>query len=163
MNLSLTGTRVLWVLVIMQVLIWAGFVSVMRAYDFVLIDEMWKPNEIGDYIAGLSSEQKRAHIWTTASLDVLYPLVYGSFFAGMAVRGFGRPGRWLAVPGVATVPLDLTEGVIQVMALSGRTDVIVHKAWVTPWKLGLFVTASLITLAAIAVLLRRKFSSISDS
>ncbi len=161
--MSLTGTRILWVLVLVQVLIWIGFVSVMRAYDFTLIDEMWKPDEIAAYLGTLSEEQKRAHIWTTASLDVLYPIVYGCFFTGMALLFFGRPGRWLALPGICAVPVDLTEGVIQVMALSGNSEVVVHKAWVTPWKLGLFIAASLITLAAVFVALRRKFRSSSAS
>lgn len=154
----LTNARVLWMLALFQVLIWIGFVSIMKVYDFLLIDEMWNPDEIAAHISALSEQQKRAHIWTTATLDVLYPIVYGCFFVGMSWRFFGRPGRWLAVPGIATVPFDLTEGVIQIMALSGRYDVIVHKAWATPWKLGLFITASVITLAALAVAIRRKFS-----
>ena len=92
----LTGNRTLWALFIIQVLIWVGFVSVMWGYDFILIDEMWKPEEIRDFIGTLSPEQKRAHIWTTATLDVLYPLTYGSFFAGMAIRFLALPaGGWL--------------------------------------------------------------------
>ena len=159
----LTGTRTLWALVLIQVLIWVGFVSVMRIYDFVLIDEMWEPDTIRDYIGGLSPEQKQAHIWTTATLDVLYPLTYGCFFAGMALKFFGPSGKWLALPGILAIPVDLTEGVIQVLALSGQEDVIVHKAWVTPWKLGLFGAAALITLVAVVVALRRKFQRTSDA
>lgn len=157
----LTNSRILWALVFVQVLIWVGFVSIMYAYDFVLIDEMWKPDEIRNYIAGFSPEQKRAHIWTTATLDVLYPLTYGSFFVGMALRFYGPAGKLLSMPGVLVIPVDLTEGVIQVMALSGRDEVIVHKAWVTPWKLGLFGAATLITLVAIAIALWRKFGPTS--
>ena len=81
----------------------------------------------------------------------------------MAIRFFGAPGRWLAVPGVLAIPIDLTEGAVQVMALSGQETILVYKAWVTPWKLGLFAAATLITFAAIAVALRRKFRPTSDA
>ena len=157
MTSILTNSRVLWTLAVIQVLIWVGFVSIMSRYNFVLIDEMWQPDAIRNYISALTPEQKQAHVWTTATLDVLYPLTYGSFFAGMALRFFGQSGRWLALPGILAVPVDLTEGVIQVLALSGQESVVAQKAWITPLKLGLFGAAALISVVAIAVALRRKF------
>ena len=153
----LTRSSVLWSLFGLQVLIWIGFVLIMSTYDFVLIDEMWEPEAIRVYIGELSQEQKQAHMWTTASLDVLYPLAYGAFYIGVTMRVFERFGRWLILPAVAVIPIDLTEGVVQVLALNGQMDVIWHKVWVTPWKLGLFIAASVIALAALAVLLKRKF------
>ena len=153
----LTRSSVLWSLFGLQILIWIGFVLIMSTYDFVLIDEMWDLEAIRAYIGELSHEQKRAHIWTTASLEVLFPLAYGAFYIGLTMRVFERFGRWLILPAVAAIPIDLTEGVVQVLALNGQADVIWHKVWVTPWKLGLFMAASVIALAALAILLKRKF------
>jgi len=152
----LTRGPVLWVLFGLQILIWIGFVLVMHTYDFVLIDEMWDPDSIRAYIGELSDKQKQVHIWTTASLDVLYPLAYGAFYAGLTMRVFERFGRWLILPAIAAILVDLTEGVVQILALSGQADVIWHKVWVTPWKLGLFVAASVIALGALSVLVKRK-------
>lgn len=131
----------------------------MRWYDFHLIDEMREPDKIRAHIAAFSEQQKQVHIWVTAKLDVTYPLVYGGLFVGLVWRFLGPPGRLLALPGLAVIPIDLTEGVIQIMALSGNDAVVDHKAWVTPIKLGLFVLAAIFAIVAIAVALRRRFFS----
>lgn len=159
----LTNARTLWTLLLVQVLIWIGFVSVMTVYDFVLMDEMWEPDAIRSYLAELSAQQKRAHVWTTATLDVLYPLAYGAFYAGLALRFLPRLGGLLVLPAIAVIPVDLAEGVVQVMALNGDAAIVNHKAWITPLKLVLFGLASLIALAGLAVGLRRKYAARSGS
>lgn len=155
----LTRTPVLWGLAGAVLFMSLGFVYIMHRFDFLLIDEMWDPEKIHQHIEGLSSKQKTIHIWTTATLDVLYPLAYGGLFIGLVRRVFGASGRILAIPGALVIPVDLAEGAIQVLALIGNEDAIVHKMWVTPIKFGLFVTAAIFALVAIAVALMRKFKT----
>ena len=49
----------------------------MQVWGFLMIDEMFKADQIADHIAAMSAKQRQVHIWTTATLDVLYPLAYG--------------------------------------------------------------------------------------
>jgi len=47
-----------------------------------------------------------------ATLDVIYPLAYGSLFAGVALRFFSQYGVYLALPALLAIPVELIEGVI---------------------------------------------------
>ena len=141
----------------MVLLISGGFAYIMHRYGFLLIDEMWDPEKIHKYIEELTPKQRDVHIWTTLTLDVLFPFAYGGLFVGLVWKFLGRSGRLLALPGALVIPVDLAEGAVQVMALSGNTEVVIHKLWVTPIKLGLFVSAALFALFAIGVALGRKF------
>jgi len=117
-----------------------GFGVIMGMWKFVLIDEISNPDTVREMIAGMSSSQRSVHAWTTATLDIAYPLTYGPLFAGLSLRVFKSI---FAVPALATMPVDLAEGVVQVLALTGNDAVIWLKAYVTPLKLGLFLTFAL--------------------
>lgn len=155
----LTRTSVLWGLAGLVFVISCSFAFIMHKYGFLLIDEMWDPEKIHQHIEQLTPLQQNAHIWTTATLDVAFPFAYGGLFAGLVWRFFGKSGRLLAMPGLAAIPVDLAEGAVQIMALNGNTEVVFHKLWVTPIKLGLFVTAASFALIAIGVALWRKIMS----
>ena len=90
----------------------------------------------------------------TATLDVAYPLAYGSFFIGMALRFFGRLGPWLALPCLVLVFTDLTEGLVQVLLLTGHDSLVWIKALVTPLKLALFTFGLILSLVGAAIALR---------
>ena len=153
----LTKTPVLWILAVVMILIGMSFGYVSQVYEINLLDEISDPERVRSSIAAMSEEQKRVHLWTTGVLDVAFPLAYGGLFVGLAWRFLGAAGPLLALPGLAVIPIDLTEGVVQIMALGGNNDVVVHKAWVTPLKFGLFLPASLIALFALGLAVRRKF------
>ncbi len=102
-------------------------------------------------IGTLSGEQKTAHFWITVLLDTVYPLAYGGFFAGMALRFFGSFGKIAAVPALATIVVDLTENTVQALALSGAADALDAKNWLTPLKFGLFYVAGVIALIALVI------------
>lgn len=153
----LTKTRTLCTLGILMALCLLSFLSVMLLYDFQIIDEMYNPDAVREHIQGMTPKQRHVHILLTATLDVLFPLIYGSLYAGLAWRSFGAgKGRLrqvlIMLPSVLVVPVDLTEGFLQVRALSGHDNAIVAKAWVTPAKLVLFSTASLIAVSALITL-----------
>ena len=135
-----------------------GFAAIMAAWDFVLIDEMSDPSAIRSHLAEMTATQKSVHIWTTAILDVAYPLAYGLLFAGMALRYFNQWGWWIALPSVLVIPVDLTEGAVQVAALTGYLDILWMKAYVTPLKLALFLFGLVASLAATVIAIKRQMT-----
>ena len=135
----------------------AMFGVVMAIWDFSIIDEMSDPVVIAAHIDAMTPTQRNVHSWMTGTLDVAYPLAYGAFFVGMALRFFGRWRALLALPGVMVVPVDLTEGVIQILALQGMDGIVWAKAYITPLKLYLWFAALGISILAAAIALKRRF------
>lgn len=155
----LTKTEMLWASFISTILLTLLFGVIMRVWDFTIIDEMYDPAQVVAHIDAMTPTQSTVHAWMTGTLDVAYPLVYGAFFVGMALRFFGRFGPWLAIPGVAVVPVDLTEGVVQILLLNGHDSVAWLKAYITPLKLGLWFAALFIALVAVGVATSRLIRS----
>ena len=130
----------------------------MYIWDFGIIDEMYKPDQIIAHIDALTPVQRKAHAWMTGTLDVVYPFAYGSFFIGMAKRHFIKHGNWLAIPSVLVIPFDLFEGLTQIILLNGNYSVVGLKQIFTPVKLGLFSIGLAIALAAIIITIYRFIS-----
>lgn len=152
MTRFLMKSSTLWILFGLFVAETLCFGVIMRIWDFTIIDEMSNPEKISAHIAEMSEVQRLAHAWMTATLDVAYPLTYGPLFYGLTMKAF-RPV--FAIPAIAVVPTDLTEGVVQVLALTGTDNVVWLKAYVTPLKLLLFVAAIVIALAALVISVRK--------
>ncbi len=152
----LTRSSTLWILFAAFVLISLAFGVVMMTWEFVMIDEMSNPEAIRTHLASMTQEQKNVHLWTTATLDVLYPFAYGLLFAGMALRFFGPLGPLLAAPSFLVIPFDLAEGAVQVLTLSGDDRLLWLKVYVTPIKLGLFLFGLFATLIAGVIAFRRR-------
>ena len=129
------------------ILITLSFPVVVRFWDLTLIDAVSSPDHVREILAGMTAEQKGAHAWITGTLDVAYPFAYGGLFAGVALRFFPRYGYYLSIPALLAIPVDLTEGVVQILALTETTDWLSIKAFVTPIKMILFLTAVVIALA----------------
>ncbi|MEZ5549672.1 MAG: hypothetical protein R3E82_02155 [Pseudomonadales bacterium] len=146
--LRITNTRNLWWLFFATLLLTASFVVCSSLWNLTLLDGVSSPVEVRRILAGMSPEQIRAHIWITATLDVAYPLAYGGLFAGAALSGFATCGRYLALPALLAIPVDLLEGVVQVLALTDSGDLIDTKAYITPLKTALFLSGLVIALAA---------------
>ena len=152
----LTNKNTLWLLFLVTLIITLSFTVVMQVWGFMLIDEMFNVEQISEHIAALSDKQKQVHIWTTATLDVLYPLAYGSLFAGIALKAFGRAGIYLALPSLLCIPVDLSEGYTQVMLLSGNDGFMGLKTIVTPIKFVLFFTGVVIAVVGVFRLYRAR-------
>jgi hypothetical protein len=139
------------------------FILVMRIWDFQLIDEMYSKDAILVQIELMSSDQRYAHVLTTATLDVLYPFTYGIFQAGMAYRFLGSWGKWIAPLSLVCIPVDLIEGFSQVMLLTGSLGYVELKAIVTPIKLVLYVLGLAFALLALVIAIRQSRIQESNS
>lgn len=146
--LWITNTRNLWFLFIATLLLTAGFVVCSLVWSLTLLDGVSPPAQVRQILAGMTPDQITAHVWITLTLDVAYPLAYGGLFAGAALSIFEKYGRYLALPALLAVPVDLLEGVVQVLALTGSADLIETKAYITPAKTVLFLGGLAIALAA---------------
>lgn len=155
----LTKTTTLWTTFAATIVMTVLFGVIMKVWDFTIIDEMSDPAAISAHIDAMTATQRNVHAWMTGTLDVAYPLAYGAFFVGMALRFLGRWRMVLALPGVLVVPVDLLEGVIQILALTGVDSVIWAKAYVTPLKLFLWFAALGVAVLAAAIAIRRRIQS----
>ena len=140
-----------------------GFGAWIQAYDLNIIDEISDPDQIRAVVAAMTPEQRSAHWWMTLVLDYFYPLAYGGFFAGMALRFFGKAGPLLALPSFICIPADIIENTVQLFILAGDESLIWLKAIMTPLKLATFIPAALIALAGIGIALYRRFFRKGDA
>lgn len=154
-----------------KTIVWSGLAFVgltiafgiwIQRYDLNIIDEISDPEQIKAVVAAMTPEQRSAHWWMTLSLDYFYPLAYGAFFAGLALRYFGAAGIWLAIPSMIVVPADIIENTVQLFILSGDHSLIGVKAIATPIKLVSFIVAALIALIALIFAVYRRFASETD-
>ena len=152
----LSGTKCLWFSFLLTLLLSLIFVVVMLVWQFTIIDEMFDADQIRQHLDALSPQQKLAHAWLTATVDVLYPFAYAAFFIGVSHRSFGPHRWWLLIPSVLVVPADLIEGYSQVMLLNGHEGYMSIKLVATPIKLGLFLPGMAITLSGLLLLLKRR-------
>ena len=143
---SLSRPRTLWFTFISTVALTLTFGVVMKVWDFGIIDEMYHAEKIRAHIDAMNPQQRSVHAWMTGTLDVAYPLIYGAFFIGVAVKAFGRYALWLALPSIGVIPADLIEGFAQIMLLTGHENFMAVKLIATPTKLVLFVTGLLISV-----------------
>jgi hypothetical protein len=156
----LKRTPVIWTLFVLMIVIGAGFGVFSKAVGGTFLDMTASAVQAREILAGMTAEQRDVHFWVTVLLDTAYPLAYGGFLAGMALRFFGSFGKAAAVPAFATIIVDLTENTVQALALKGSVDVLDAKEWLTPLKFGLFFLAAAIALVALIIaivnLFRRK-------
>ena len=128
-----------------------GFGVWIQQYDLQILDEMSDVEQIRSLLASMTPEQKSAHWWMTLALDYFYPIAYGGFFAGLALRYLGGAGLWLALPAAICAPADMIENTIQLFLLSGDESLIGVKPIITPIKLVTFLAAAMIALVALGV------------
>lgn len=156
----LKRTPVIWTLFVLMIVIGAGFGVFNKAVGGTFLDMTASAVQAREILAGMTAEQRDVHFWVTVLLDTSYPLAYGGFMAGMALRFFGSYGKAAALPAFATIIVDLTENMVQALALKGTADVLDAKEWLTPLKFGLFFLAAAIALVALIIaivnLFRRK-------
>ncbi|MFZ5666681.1 MAG: hypothetical protein ACOY7L_15820 [Pseudomonadota bacterium] len=94
----------------------------------------------------LTPWQRDVHAHATLLYDGLYPLAYGAFFAGLAVRLGGAKARWIALVMLGGMVADYAENIVQLLALSGRADWLDAKTLLTPIKFALTGTAVAATM-----------------
>jgi len=137
---------ILWILFVATLLLTYCFILIRDHWGLTLLDSITSPGDARGLINSFTPEQITAHVWTTAIVDLAYPLAYGLFFAGSALCFFGRFGVYLAIPAFLVIPVDLVEGVVQVLGLLGTVDLLDWKAILTPAKFVLFFAGMAITV-----------------
>lgn len=98
----------------------------------------------------LSPWQRDVHAHATMLYDGLYPLAYGAFFAGLAIRLGGDRARWIALTMLAGMVTDYAENIVQLLALSGLADWLNAKTVLTPLKFALTGVAVIATVVLAA-------------
>lgn len=152
----LSRTSTIWISGLLFLGLTIAFGIVIRIYDLHIIDEIADPDAVRAVIASMTPEQRSAHFYMTLILDMPYPLAYGAFYAGLALRFFGKAGAWLALPAFVCIPADLVENTVQLVVLAGHEKWLWLKAFMTPLKLVTFIAASLVAIAALLVALKRR-------
>jgi hypothetical protein len=147
----------LWLLFAGTVALTVLFRLISEHWNMTFLDAIASPEEARAHLSSLSAEQVRVHIWTTAIVDVLYPIFYGGLFAGVALSSFRHFGLLLAIPSFLVIPVDIAEGVVQIYALLGTGDWLAAKAILTPLKFILFFMGFAIAAYAWGHWLIRRF------
>ena len=131
---QLKQTRTLWILFLVAVpLIFLSKWS-QSHWGLVLLDGISDPDVARTLLSELTPQQNQGHLWFTTTLDVILPFAAAGLFASAALNFFGKYGLYLAIIPLFAVPLDLTEGVVQVLALTNTADFLEIKAYTTPVK-----------------------------
>jgi len=147
-------THVLWTLAAIFLLLTGVFVTLSQT-GFPFLDFLKDPADVRAAIAAMTPEQTQMHSRLTATLDLAYPLSFGPLFAGLIWRFFG-PAKWLALRALMVTPVDVAEGLVQIMALGGNDGVADAKAWITPLKNLLFMFGLLASLIALGIAIFRR-------
>ena len=161
-NLVPRKTTTLWLLFVATLVLTLTFALLSNWLGISFIDGLSKPAEVRSALQSMTLEQRHAHAWITATVDVAYPFAYGLLFAGASMRFFPRKGKYIAPFALLAIPVDLLEGIVQVLALTQVTDLLAAKTFVTPLKTICFLYGLMATLAGAALAggrwLRQKLS-----
>jgi len=131
---QLAQTKTIVILFVLTCLLTAVFQLIVFHFDLAPLDDIIPQDAARQAIQGMSATQISAHSWLTGVVDVFYPLVYSSFFAGLIYRLFPVNGKSLALLPLAIIPIDLLEGLIQLLALNQLADLLAIKTYVTGFK-----------------------------
>jgi hypothetical protein len=123
-----------------------AFVLARPSTGGTLLDSLITGRAAARRLDAMSLSQKRNHVLITAGLDTLYPLAYGAFLAGVALR-FGGGAPLLAIPAGAAMIADYCENVVQLLALCGVRGPLPLKTVLTPLKFALVAAAALLAVA----------------
>lgn len=145
----LRQTRTLWILIAVAIPLtllskWTTFY-----WGLVLLDGISDPEAARTLLSEMTTAQIQGHLWFTTTLDVVYPIAAAGLFASATLKSFGKYGPYLAVVPLIALPLDLMEGLIQVLALNGTTDWLALKAYTTPAKGLGYASGLLLSLAGL--------------
>ena len=147
----LARTPVIWTSFLLMLVIGVGFGLCRPMVGGAFLDMTSDPEMSRTIIATMSDAQRTAHAWVTVLLDTAYPLAYGGFLGGVALRFFGKFGTYAALPALGVIIIDLTENLVQVLALAGWVDALDAKAWLTPLKFGLFFLAAGVAVIGLVI------------
>ncbi len=155
-NNGLTKTSTLTLLLLTFMALILGFSIFTEATGGIILDTIGPVSDAQALLASMSEAQKLAHFRLTLWLDMLFPLAYGGLFAGLTLRYFQTYGKWLVLPALLVIPVDITENIIQLLALSGSESLLGVKALLTPTKFILFQLSAGLALISVLVAAARR-------
>ena len=147
----ITNDVTLWGALILTVSLFGTIQLAARRLGLTLLDGIASPSRAREILDQMSQNHKKAHVWITGTLDVAFPLSYGGLFAGSTLRFFPEYGIYLALPALLAIIADLTEGVIQILALTDTADFLDLKKYVTPFKFGMGIIGLVIAFAGLVL------------
>lgn len=139
---------VIFLSLIIAILLIFGLVAWTPSTGGVSLDRLSLVSDTTALLSSMTAAQKNSHFWMTLLLDYAFPLTYGAFFAGLALRLPGRVGVVLAIPAFLVFGADVIENTVQLLALKGVDGLLFTKEWLTPAKFFLFDVAAAIALAS---------------
>lgn len=151
MQKLLSKSTTLWLLLAATIALAVGFQLTTAQAGGVLLDGISALQDTQQLLATMTPEQKQAHLWITVLLDVPFPFAYGGLFLGLCLRHAGKYARWLAIPALLVIPVDLLENTVQVIALLGYENLLALKLFLTPLKFLLLYVAALIALSSLCI------------
>jgi len=129
--------RTFWISLATVQVLTASFVILERLTGVTLLDLMWRdPGEVQRTIDSMTAEQRSVHIWITCTLDVVNPIAIAGVFKASA-QVWGRKASRFTDAMNVMILADYSEGVVQVLALSGRPNLAFAKVLLTDLKFGL--------------------------
>lgn len=126
-----------------------GFQAWLPSVGGEILDRVESVSDSTALLSSMTDAQKDSHFWMTLLLDYAFPLAYGAFFAGLALRFPGKLGVVLAIPAFLVFGADVTENTVQLVALKGDLSLLHTKEFLTPAKFLLFNVAALVALASL--------------
>jgi hypothetical protein len=104
----------------------------------------YSPDEARDFLRDIGERGRRVYIATELTLDILFPLVYGTLFAALLIHVYAREsGKFLVLVPFLTVVCDVLENITTAYLawqFDGRTSPVARFAAVlTATKSSLFI------------------------
>ncbi|MCW8194834.1 hypothetical protein F6455_08545 [Proteobacteria bacterium 005FR1] len=140
-----TGST-LWLLFSASVVILLAIRYAAASWGLELLDEIYRPDQVREALREMSQEQKLAHVWISASLDLIFPLVLGGLLGGLTIKLLPSCVRYLLIPVATAVLVDLWENTLQIVVLLELKNVVEAKAIATAVKMAAYLVALTIVM-----------------
>lgn len=154
----LSDGRTMVVLLLAMIVIGVSFGWVSAAIGGPMLDLISHPDANFQRLSEMNAQHREAHLWVTLTLDSLYPIAYGGFLAGVALRYAPRYALAAASPALALVLVDIVENALIVSALLGNAGIVHIKAYATHFKWWLFGFAVVLSITLVLAAMLRHFS-----
>ena len=119
-----------------------AFLFIGYRFGINYLDQEYLDQRVFFILENMSALQASIHLWVTMTLDVIFPLAYGSLFFGIMLNNLEGQWRFLAVLPLILIAVDLTEGIFQIQLLKAETTemmIVSYKNKITLIKYFLFL------------------------
>lgn len=135
-------------------------------YENLALDgRFWySPDDANDFLRNIGAVGRRIYAVTELTLDILFPLVYGTLFAALIIHVYARDsGRFLVLVPLLTVVFDVLENITTAYLawqFDGQTSPVARGAAVlTATKSGLLILSLTLIFIGALITARRMYRS----